>query len=158
MAISLFSSCLFLCKRSPCGSSRDRKEPLKIFRHIPTRSGPNLVSKSNIVLETNIFKSTSKEIQHSKTVGQRLPAALVASLTRRSGKSGKSGKSGASGKSGRPGHETRKRQLQIGEYRKGSRKHRRLKRGRTPRATIKAENARRPQTGKRLSRKRPAAA
>jgi hypothetical protein len=57
-------------------------------------------------------------------------------------------------KSGKCGSETRRRQLERGDYEDGDDHHRRLKRGKRPEETVAAENARRPV--KRASgRKRP---
>ena len=64
----------------------------------------------------------------------------------------RSGRSGRPGKSGKPGNATRKKQLKRRDYKKGSARHCRLKRGRDPAATREAENE------KQAAKKKPAAA
>ena len=82
--------------------------------------------------------------RYAKAMGKmkRLPPAVLARFKSRSGK---------------PGCRTRADQLARGEYEEGGRKHRRLKRGQDPEATVSSENKRRPTTRASGLKKRPAA-
>jgi len=61
-----------------------------------------------------------------------------------------------SGRSGKPGHETRRGQLNQKEYARDSARHRRLKRGKRPGPTVRAEDQRRAKKRKSGLKIRPA--